>query len=61
MQHKQLLKQKEAMAEANKEISHLMEQLREGPRKTTLHMKKIMDKFPKQTEEDIEIATPTAL
>ena len=26
-----------------------------------LHMKKIIDRFPKQTEEDIEIATTTAL
>ena len=33
----------------------------EGPRKATLHMKKIIDKFRKQTEENIEIATTTAL
>ena len=38
-----------------------MEQLKEGPQKTTLHMKKIMERFCKQTEEDIEIATVMAL
>ena len=38
-----------------------MEQLHEGPQKTTLHMKKIMKIFCKHAEEDIEIATATAL
>ena len=60
MQHKKIVKWKEVMAEANKQIAHLMEQLREGPRKMTLHMKKIMDKFRKQTKEDIEIAAAIA-
>ena len=38
-----------------------MEQLKEGRWNTMLHMKKLRDKFRKQTEEDIEIATTTAL
>ena len=38
VQNKQLLKHKEVMDEANKQITYLMEQLREGPWKTTLHM-----------------------
>ena len=40
VQYKQLVGRKELMAEANKQIAHLMEQLQEGPQKTTLHMKK---------------------
>ena len=48
VQNNQSLKRKEVMAEANKQIVYLMEQLWEGPRKTTLHMKKIMEKFRKQ-------------
>ena len=40
VQYKQLVRWKEVMAEANKQIAHLMEQLQEGPQKTTLHMKK---------------------
>ena len=61
VQYKQLSKRKEVMAEANKQITHLVEQRREGPWKTTLHLKKLMEKFRKQTEEDIEIATATTL
>ena len=38
-----------------------MEQLWEGPWKAILHMKKIIDKFPKKIEENIEIATATTL
>ena len=49
VQNKQLQKRKEIMDEAKKKISYLMEELREGPRKTTLHMKKILEKFHKQT------------
>ena len=58
---KQLQKRKEVMEKANKHIAYLMEQLQEGPRKATLHMRKIMEKLRKKTEEDIEIATATAL
>ena len=46
-QAKQLQKRKEVMEEANKQIAYLMEHMKEEPRKTTLHMKKIMGKFRK--------------
>ena len=49
------------MTQANQEIASLMERLREGPQKAMLHVKKIIEKFRKQTEEDIEIATTTEL
>ena len=49
------------MDEANKHITYLIEQLREGPYKATLHIRKIMEKLCKQTREDIEIATAAAL
>ena len=52
---------KRVMDEANKQIAYLMEKLREEPRKATLHMRKIMKKFDKKTEEDIEIAMPADL
>ena len=49
------------MQEANKKIAHLMEQLKERPQKAMLHVQKIIEKFRKQTEENVEIATATAL
>ena len=58
---KQLQKRKEVMEKANKHIAYLMEQLWEGPRKATLHMRKIMENFHKQPEKDIEIDTVTVL
>ena len=61
MQEKQLLKRKEVMNEGCKQIAHLMEQLKKGPQKAVLHVKKIIEKFRKKTEEDIEIATASAL
>ena len=45
MQAKQLQMRKEVMEEANKQIAYLINQLKEGPRKTMLHMKKIMENF----------------
>ena len=61
VQSKQLQKWKEITDTANKKISYLMEQLKEGPQKTTLHMKKIMERFRKHAEEDIKIVTATAV
>ena len=60
VQNKQLLKHKKVSDEANKQITYLMQQLWEGARKTTPHMKKIMEIFCKQTEEHVKIATATA-
>ena len=42
------------MEEANEQIAYLMEKLREEPRKSTLHMKKIMEKFRKQDKVNAE-------
>ena len=58
---KQLQRQKEVINEANAQITRSMEQLKEGPQKEMLHIKKIIEKFHKKTEEDIEVATTTAL
>ena len=49
------------MNEDSKQIMHLMEQLKEGPQKAVLHVKKIIEKFRNQTEEDIGIAMATTL
>ena len=49
------------MHEANRKTSYVMEKLKEGPWKTTLHMKKIMERFRKHAEEDIKIVTATAV
>ena len=61
VQLKQLQQRKEIINEANTQITRLMEQLKEGPQKAMLHIKKIVEKFRKQTEEDVEVATTTAL
>ena len=61
VQAQHLQRRKEVMQEANKKIAHLMEQLREQPQKAVLHVKKIIEKFHKKMEEDVEISTATAL
>ena len=54
-----LKKQKEKLADPNKQITELMEKLREGPIKAQMHMWKIGPKFQKRTMKDIEIAMAT--
>ena len=61
VQLKQLQRRKEVIDEANIQIARLMEQLKEGPQKAILHVKKIIEKFWKQTKEDVEVAMATAL
>ena len=55
VQLKQLQRRKDVINEANTQITRLMEQLKEGPQKAMLHIKKIIKKFCKQTEEDLKL------
>ena len=61
LQVKQLQWRKELISEANQRITGLLDTLHERSQKAVMHVKKIVEKFHKQTEEDIEEATTTAL
>ena len=61
VQVKQLQRRKELIGEANKRITELLATLQEGSRKAMMHVKKIIEKFRKQTDEDIDAPTTTTL
>ena len=61
LQSNSLQQRKERLNEANKKVTDLLSTLNDRTHKAVMHVKKIVEKFRKQTEEDIEEATATAL
>ena len=61
LQANSLQQRKERLNEANKKVTDLLSTLNDRTQKAVMHVKKIVEKFRKQTEEDIEEATATAL